>query len=135
MYKLLLSLLLLGALIAYAGPTSAWEFTTPGNSYTNGSWAFGAVFTVNDAPITVTALGYYDDAADGFVSSHDLALYDMSGTPLAAITVTGVNPLVGHFRYADIEPLRLSANTQYEVVGVSQDDLYTWRDAGSPSIR
>jgi len=80
-----------------AGP--AWDWSPAlNNNFTNGSWDFGINFSVN-APVTVTGLGYYDDFGDGFLHSHEVALYNAAGTLLASGTVTSADALAGNFRY------------------------------------
>jgi hypothetical protein len=54
MYTIVTLGILFMAISSYAGP--AWEFTSAGNSFTNGTWDFAATFTVNENE-TVTATG------------------------------------------------------------------------------
>jgi hypothetical protein len=35
---------------------------------------------VTNQPVTVTALGYFDYQGDGFVTSHNVGIYNGSGT-------------------------------------------------------
>jgi PEP-CTERM motif len=131
--KLLLSIGLLAAPLACYGDVPLWEFTTPGNSFTNGSWDFGNVFTVGSSNVVITELGYYDDG-DGLISPHDVGIYNFTtGNLLASTTVTNADPLTGHFNYAPIAPLTLLAGGEYEIVGVSGADNYTWNDPGFAS--
>jgi len=119
---------------ASAGP--AWDFTTAGNSFTNGSWDFGNKFRVN-SDVTVTGLGYYADPSNGFVDANQVALYDSLGNLLASATVNNTYPLFGHFRFVTVGPVTLHAGQTYQVDGVSHSDNYTWNDAGfatDPSI-
>ena len=115
-----------GSTAAQAGP--AWEFTTAGNHFTNGSWDFGNDFQVLST-VTVTGLGYYADATSGFVDANQVALYDSSGVLLASATVDNTYPLVGHFRYVTVAPVTLAPGI-YQVDGVSHGNNYTWNDAG-----
>jgi hypothetical protein len=119
---------------AIAGP--AWEFTTPGNSFTNGQWDFVTAFTANQS-VVVTGLGYYADPATGNADGNAVAFYQCddaacstTGTLLASTNVTNIYPLTGHFRYVTITPITLVAGTSYEVAGVSNVDNYTWADPG-----
>ena len=128
------SICLAAAPAANAGPL--WEFTTAGNSYTNGSWIFATPFSVNSAA-TVTGLGYYADPFNGFVDANEVALYQCAdaacsttGTLIASATVTNIYPLTGHFRYVTIDPLALEVGVSYEVVGSSHGNNYTWNDTG-----
>ncbi|MDE2335552.1 MAG: DUF4082 domain-containing protein [Rhodospirillales bacterium] len=119
---------------AYATP--AWTFTSAGNSYTNGSWAFGTAFTVN-SDVTASGLGYYADPVTGNVNGNTVGLYQCAdvacsttGTLLAQVNVTNTYALNDFFRYVTINPINLTAGTSYEVVGVSLSDNYTWNDPG-----
>jgi hypothetical protein len=113
-----------------AAPISAWEFTNPGNAFTNGSWVFGINFTVGNSNLTVSSLGYYDDSGDGFNDNHEVGMYDSGGTLLSSTTVTSASPLIDHFRFQGVTPFTLLAGQTYRVVGVSHSDLYTWNDPG-----
>ena len=115
---------------------SGWEFTTPGNSFTNGQWDFATAFTANSS-VTVSGLGYYADPITGNADGNPVALYQCAdtaclttGTLLASATVTNIYPLNGHFRYVTITPITLTAGVSYEVAGVSNADNYTWADPG-----
>jgi hypothetical protein len=119
---------------AYAG--AGWEFTTPGNSFTNGTWDFATAFTVN-SNVTVSGLGYYADPVTGNADGNPVAFYHCdttdcltTGTLLATANVTNIYALNGHFRYVTIAPIDLVAGESYEVAGVSNSDNYTWNDPG-----
>jgi hypothetical protein len=119
---------------AFAG--AGWEFTAPGNGFTNGTWDFATAFTVNSA-VTVSGLGYYADPVTGNADGNPVAFYQCddaacstTGTLLASATVTNIYPLKGHFRYVTITPIDLVPGTSYEVAGVSNADNYTWADPG-----
>jgi hypothetical protein len=131
MKRLLLASMAVAALSGAAGITTAhagpgWEFTSAGNSYSNGSWDFGVDFQVNTTVI-LTGLGYYADPNNGFVDSNPVALYDSSGQLLASAIVSNVNPLTGHFRYVTVAPVVLTPGI-YQLDGVSNADNYTWDD-------
>jgi hypothetical protein len=124
------------ATTAMAAGAPGWEFTTPGNSYTNGQWDFATAFTVN-SDVTLSGLGYYADPVTGNVDGNPVAFYQCAdtaclttGTLLASTTVTDVYPETGHFRYVTISPMSLIAGDSYEVAGVSNSDNYTWNDPG-----
>lgn len=129
--------MLLGVLFAGAAHASPlWEFTTVGNSFTNGSWDFATSFTANKN-VTVSGLGYYADPTSGQVANNAVSLYQCSnstctgtGTLLASATVTNAYPLLGHFRYVTISPFALLAGMSYQVAGVSSENNYTWNDPG-----
>jgi len=135
MAGLALSAGVMGAVsVAQASP--AWEFTTAGNSFTNGQWDFATAFSVNTT-VTASGLGYYADPVTGNVDSNPVALYqcadaacDSTGTLIASATVTDAYAIQGHFRYVTISPVTLSAGQSYEVAGVSNSDNYTWYDTG-----
>lgn len=129
--------LLLGVLFAGAANANPlWEFTSAGNSFTNGSWTFATSFTVNKT-VTVSGLGYYADPNSGQVAGNAVSLYQCSnsnctgtGSLLASANVTNAYPLLGHFRYVTISPFTLLAGTSYQVAGVSNNNNYTWNDPG-----
>jgi hypothetical protein len=115
----------LGGAAALAGP--AWEFDTENINFTNDDWNFGNKFWANN--FLATHLGYYDDGGNGFVSDHEVALYDGAGILLRAATVTNQNcVLIGHFCYTPISPILL--NGEYWVHGTSGSDNYTWNTNG-----
>lgn len=111
-----------------AGP--AWEWSPAlNNNSTSGSWDFGINFSVNN-PVTVTGLGYYDDFGNGFLHTHDVALYNAAGTLLASGIVDSADALNGNFRYLNISGVTLGVGN-YQVVGVSYNDNYTFDFSGS----
>ena len=124
------------ATTAMAAGAPGWEFTTPGNSFTNGTWDFATAFTVN-SDVTLSGLGYYADPVTGNADGNPVAFYQCdtadclsTGTLLASTTVTNIYPELGHFRYVTIAPINLIAGDSYEVAGVSNSDNYTWNDPG-----
>jgi hypothetical protein len=114
-----------------------WDFTSAGNSFSNGSWDFGASFLAN-TNVAVTGLGYYADPTTGSVASNPVNLYQCSaancvggtGTLLASAIVTNTYPEFGHFRFVTISPVNLVAGDWYQVDGVSNVQNYTWNDIG-----
>lgn len=110
--------------VASAGPI--YEFDTPGNSYTNGSWKFALNFRVLNS-ITVTGLGYYADPVGGSVDNNAVALFDSQQNLLASVTVTNQYPIYDLFRYVTISQLILGPGV-YQIVGVSRGDNYTWNN-------
>jgi len=109
--------------------TPGWEFSTPGNESTNGSWTNGEVFVANEA-ITVGYLGYYDPTI-GMNGSHAVGLYDASGNLLASSVVNSDSQYFdGHFLYSAIAPVTLTEGDTYVVEGVSDIDDYTWDTTG-----
>ena len=124
------------AVSSAASAAPLWEFTTPGNSFSNGSWDFATAFTVT-SDISATGLGYYADPNNGFVDANEVALYQCdnadctsTATLIASAIVDNTYPLFGHFRYVTIAPVLLQAGMSYEVAGVSHGNNYTWDDPG-----
>jgi hypothetical protein len=114
----------------------AWEFITPGNANTDGTWDFATAFTVNSA-VTVTGLGYYADPVTHNADGNQVAFYQCAnatctstGTLLTSTTVTNAFPVDGHFRFVTVAPITLVVGDTYEVAGVSNADNYTWDDTG-----
>jgi PEP-CTERM motif-containing protein len=121
----------------------AWNFSVPGNNFTNGNWTFGEVF-VPDRNIQVDYLGYY--AANGvgnFLSPHPVGMFDANGVLLGQTVVDNgstitdffqpqlnFNPPGGHFVYNPVSPFWLLAGQTYVIEGVSGSDPYTWNDPG-----
>ena len=60
-------------------------------TYTEGSFGGGDVtlgweFTVTQ-PVGITGLGYYDYNSDGLVSSHEVGIFNLSGTLLVSASI------------------------------------------------
>jgi len=93
----------------------------------NIGWRFDVL-----SSMTVVGLGWFDDAGDGLVLSHQIGLWDNTGTLLASATVSAgtTDPLVGQFRTAGINPLVLAAGMGYTIGGYTtataagQDPFY-----------
>jgi len=123
-------------------PPPAWEFTSPGISFNNGSgYTFGEVFTVGSQNITVGYLGYYYNPSTGMAESHQVGLFDGSGNLLRQTTVNSASdycsPTPGcvtspqHFLYNGIVPVTLLAGHTYVLEGTGGViDPYTWNDPG-----
>ena len=79
---------------------------------TNHGWAFTPNIT-----ITVTHLGLFDQAGDGFAISHPIGLWQTNGTLLAssAISAGTDDPLVDGFRYVSIPGVTLNAGQDYVI--------------------
>ncbi|MBI5706202.1 MAG: PEP-CTERM sorting domain-containing protein [Armatimonadetes bacterium] len=124
-----LALISLAAVAASSAFGQAWEFSGISINYTNGYWSLGCQFDVLN-PVSVYALGSYDDNGDGFLSgSQDVGIFDMSSNLLASTTVTSSDTLLGHFRYASITPLYLAAG-RYMIASTTGIDNYTWATSG-----
>lgn len=96
--------------------------------YSNGSWAFGTIFTVGADNVTVTALGAFDAFGDGFSSqSIQVGLYnEATQSLLASANVVSGDTLAGDYRYASIGGVSLLSGSQYRLVAVSGGDLYSY---------
>jgi hypothetical protein len=84
---------------------------------TNVGWQFSV-----SAPITIDGLGMFDYNADGLFESHQVGLWDNSGTLLASTTVTSASTPVpsafarGDWLFQSIAPVALTPGTY--VVGL-----------------
>ena len=103
--------------IGLEGDSFSSTYTSTGENYTFG-WAFST--TTN---ISLTALGYFDNGEDGFVTSHDVGVWNSAGALVASATVAAgtSSALDGHFRYASIAPITLAAG-HYRIGGVHIGD-------------
>ena len=126
--------ILMGAAAALVGfaahaatPALLFDQNT-GNTLANGPFTLGWEFTTN-AAVTVTGLGVFDDSQDGLVESHDVGLWDNSGTLLASGTVVSgtVDPLVNQWRYVSTSPVTLAANATYYIGAL-------WLDGGDANV-
>ena len=96
-----------------AAATMAINFSnTTGEPLSNPPMTLGWVFDVND-PIEVTWLSFFDSGQDGLAESHELGLWDSTGTLLISATVAAgtVNPLHDKFRAVPVQPTRLTPGT------------------------
>jgi len=85
---------------------------------TNINQSVGWQFNVNTA-LTVTALGWYDEGADGLAVGHTLGIWNPAGTLLATVFVPAgtVGFLDGQFRSIAIAPIVLPVGVGYIVGG------------------
>jgi hypothetical protein len=103
------------------------------SSFSTG-YTYGLGFTVGSQPISITALGMWDESDNGVGGSNQVGLWTAAGSPLTSITIssgTGSAQFINHFRYENITPVTLNANTTY-ILGfynASNDFMY----AGSSS--
>jgi hypothetical protein len=97
---------------ARADGFSIYGFQTAPLAFSASQLSLGFAFTVN-APVTVSALGYFDYQGDGFATPHNVGIYNSSGTLLtqALLNSGTVNPLIGNFRYTDIAPITLAVGS------------------------
>jgi hypothetical protein len=96
-----------------------------GFDYYQGSYNLGWSFIPN-APIQITALGFYDDQKNGLMQSHPVAIYDKATKALlTSVMVSPSDPIDGFFHYAPLEvPLTLSPGTTYVVVALVLTEKY-----------
>jgi hypothetical protein len=85
--------------------TGGHVFGTGGNNPTVG-WAFTL-----SSQISVTQLGLFDLANDGFTTDHIVAIWTSTGTLLTQVTIPAgtSGTVIDGFRYVPIAPLLLSA--------------------------
>jgi hypothetical protein len=132
-HPLLLALALAGALNAPAQTAvPAFEFSSPGvtTPLDCGNWDnYGYEFNLTQE-VEIVALGFYDHGQNGLTASHPVGLYAKAtggpwgeGPLLVRTNVTAADPLIGHFRYRAIAPLRLPADTGYRLSAFSCGDL------------
>lgn len=109
-------------LVPIAGFGAAIEFTDAPVAH-DSRLSLGFEFTTNET-ISVTALGYYDDNLDGFLTSHQVGIFDSNGDLLiSAILSAGIsNALNGHYRYTAIAPITLAANSTFLIAATSGGD-------------
>jgi len=70
--------------------------------------------------IEVTALGYFDSAADGLLNDHTVGIFDPeSKRLLASVVVHSDSSLDGCFRWEPITPLSLKFGKAYTIAGDS----------------
>ena len=98
----------------------------PSTNFTTGDdWTLGWSFFTNES-IIVDELGWYDSFGDGLTESHEVGLWNSTGTLLASTVVTNADPLVDWFRYSDIPNLLLEKGEVYIVAGRSGTEDYTF---------
>jgi Domain of unknown function (DUF4082)/PEP-CTERM motif len=124
------------AAIALATPMivhgSAYEFTTAPISF-DSQLSLGFTFTTNSA-ISVTHLGYFDNEGDGFLTDHEVGIFDTAGTLLVSTLLSaGIgDTLTGHFRYKSINPFALAAGQSYVIAATTYGFSDPWAYGISP---
>jgi hypothetical protein len=114
MRKLVFVGLMLFVVVALAPAATLVNFASPGIEADNNSWSLGFAFEVNSS-ITLTGLGAFDYAQDGFDQPQQVGLWDSAGDLLASVYVSSSSPLVNFFRYGKILPVTLTAGDTYYV--------------------
>lgn len=108
------SLLISLGSVAMAAPQSALTFT--GVGFGNGTVSNstrGYAFTVTGSDLVAAQLGVWDAGGNGLVESHQVGLWNSTGTLLASATVgSGTSAaLIDGFRYVDIVDVPLAAGS------------------------
>lgn len=93
-------------------------------------FVLGNSFTVGANDLEVTALGYYDftvggGTGDGLTDTHDVGIYNSSGSLIASVTVPSgtVGTLLGDYRYASLaSTVTLTAGQTYTLAGTTGDN-------------
>jgi hypothetical protein len=82
--------------------------------------SLGFVFTTNQA-IDITALGYYDEDHDGFLTNHEVGIFDESGALLISTILNAgtSSTLEGHYRYNAVSPITLAANSTFIIAATT----------------
>jgi len=87
--------------------TPAYEFTSQSALGDSRPFTLGFSFSLSGST-TVQALGYWEGMVD---ASETVGIWDTAGTLLASGTVSQSDAHIGHFLWASISPLALSAGT------------------------
>ena len=103
------------SLLSASAQTNAVSFSnTTGVTLANPPFTLGWSFTAN-ANINVVDLGVFDDSQNGLVDSHQVGVWNSTGTLLVSTTVpsgTGAT-LDDQFRMVGVSPIELLAGQQY----------------------
>jgi hypothetical protein len=80
----------------------------------------GFVFTTN-ANVEVTSLGYYDEGQDGFITNHEIGIFNSNGQLLIStiLSAGSASHLDGLYRYRAVTPITLSANETFTVAATT----------------
>lgn len=102
--------------LAQADISALTSFAGGNLATSQGDELYGWVFTVN-APITVTALGVFDNGDDGLSVSHAVGIFDQSSQALlgSATVPAGGGSLIGDFRYVDVSSFSLAQGASYVI--------------------
>ena len=115
--------------IATATPIITFTGGTETTAYPNSMDGYN--FFTTDNPLQITSLGHWDSGGDGLNESHQVGIWNANGTTLLTSTILPagvVGTLDSGFRFVSIEPIVLSANTEF-LIG-----SYTG-SRGDPTIR
>jgi hypothetical protein len=93
----------------------------PNHSGFTANLTLGWKFTVGGSSISVTELGYFDSSGNGLAESHQVGIWNSTGTLLTDATFlagTGAT-LLNSYRFMDVSPVTLEANQSYFIGGWS----------------
>jgi hypothetical protein len=110
-------ILLIGLWTTTRADTVAFSFPRPAEGSPSAAGTDGYVF-VPLVDVVVTDLGYYDHDLDGLTLSHEVAIFEEdSRAKLRSAMVDESSTLDGLFRFSQIQPLALEAETTYVLAG------------------
>jgi hypothetical protein len=125
----LLGLMIIGT-SGVASATPAVSFTSPILDFANITDLVGWQFTVNNN-ITVNALGFYDNPANGITGSHDIGIYnDATQSLVVSGTVSPSDPYSNWFNWKSVAQTVLTAGQTYDIVAVLNGNNRTWDPNG-----
>lgn len=110
-----LALVALGPVAGAQTPAYTISNTSSPSYLVNPPFTMGFAFDVLN-PVTVYSLGIFDGDQDGLISSHEVGLFDPTGTLIASVTVPDGSgaALVNQFRYVDLStPVTLLPGNNY----------------------
>ncbi len=108
----------------------------PHGSRNNFTGTVGSKFTVS-ANVSVGKLGFEDELLNGLASSHQVGLWNSSGTLLASVTVQSGSGsvLIGNWRYETLTtPVTLIAGSTYTIGAQVTNGGDKWTDNGNSPI-
>ena len=113
-----------------AGRASTIAFTPNGGSQSEGQQiTYGLQFTPL-VDITVDSLAFIDSGEDGLTKSHQVGIWDNTGTLVTSATVTTANSTLdgpvdagSQFRFTPITPVTLSSGETYTLGGYENQAL------------
>src|ERR1043166_3806147 len=65
-------------------PSGIWYNANPSGGVGN---TIGIPFTVGSTPVSVSALGFFDELEDGLIGAHTVGIYTTSQTLLGSVTI------------------------------------------------
>ena len=105
---------------------AAIEFTDAAVAH-DSSLSLGFVFTTNET-VNITSLGYFDENQDGFLTDHEVGIFDSNGELLVStMLIAGSSTsLVGHYRYSAVPTITLAANSSFLLAATTFGPLDGW---------